>query len=93
VKSSSKIQSVVVNQDFVPSGWVYDEQIPVVNAGFVTEFVRSSQFRGLASLYAACAGFYQYLEERHPVKFGQDDLSFGDYVFEIPTVEQAAKQS
>lgn len=79
--------SVVVNQDFVPSGWVYDEQIPVVNTDFVTGFVGSSQFNGLASLYTACAGFNEYLAKEHPVNLGHDEIEFGDYVFETPTVE------
>jgi hypothetical protein len=57
LKGSPRMHSVVVNQDFVPSGWVYDEQIPIVNMDFVTEFVRSSQFKGLASLFGACEGF------------------------------------
>lgn len=84
-----KLYSVVVNQDFVPSGWVYDDQIPVVNTDFVKEFVGSSQFNGLASLYAACAGFNEYLEKKHPVGLSHDELRFGDYLFEIPTVEPA----
>jgi hypothetical protein len=84
---SPKLFSVVVNRDFVPSGWVYDEQIPVVNTDFVTGFVGSSQFNGLASLYAACAGFNAYLAKEHPVKLAHDEIQFGDYVFETPTVE------
>src|SRR5258708_12282204 len=92
LKSSPKVYSVVVNQDFVPGGWVYDERIPVVNTDFVTEFIRSSRFKGLASFYAACAGFYEYLEQKHPVAVAHDELKFGDYVFELPTVE-AVKRS
>jgi hypothetical protein len=88
LKSSPKVYSLVVNQDFVPSGWVYDEHIPVVNTDFVTEFVGSSQFNGLASLYAACAGFNEYLEKKHPTKLAHDEVQFGDYVFEMPTVEE-----
>ncbi len=87
LKSSPKLYSVVVNQDFVPGGWVYNDQIPVVNTDFVTEFVHSPQFKGVASLYAACAGFNEYLEEKHPVKLAHDEVQFGDYVFEIPTIE------
>jgi hypothetical protein len=92
LRSSLKIYSVVVNQDFIPSGWVYDEQIPVVNTDYVIEFVRSVEFKGLKSLYAACAGFNEYLAERHPVKLGENEIPFGDYLFRIPTVEQATKQ-
>ena len=84
---SLKLYSVVVNQDFVPSGWVYDEQIPVVNTEFVTEFVRSSQFKGLASLYAACAGFNEYLEAQYPSKLAYNEIQFGDYIFETRTLE------
>jgi hypothetical protein len=84
-----KLHSIVVNRDFVPSGWVYDEQIPVVNTDFVTRFVDSSQFTGLDSLYAASAGFSEYLEKKHPVKLDRDEIRFGDYLFEFPTVEQA----
>src|SRR5260221_823760 len=84
---SPKSFSIVVNQDFIPGGWVYDEQIPVVNTDFVSGFVRSSQFNGVASLYAACTGFNEYLAKEHPVKLAHDEIQFGDYVFEIPTVE------
>ena len=84
-----KLHSIVVNRDFVPSGWVYNAEIPVVNTDFVTKFVGSSQFTGLDSLYAACAGFNEYLEKKHPVKVDRDEIRFGDYLFEFPTVEQA----
>jgi hypothetical protein len=86
-KHLPSLRSIVINQDFVPSGWVYDEQIPVVNTDFVTEFVRSSQFNGVASLYAACAGFNEYLEKKYPVNLAHNEILFGDYVFETPTLE------
>jgi hypothetical protein len=40
-----------------------------------------------ASLYAVCAGFNEYLEKKHPVKLAHDEMQFGDYLFETPTVE------
>jgi len=89
LRALPKLHSIVVNRDFVPSGWVYDEQIPVVDTDFVTKFVASSRFTGLGSLYAACAGFSGYLEEKHPVKLDRSEIQFGDYLFEFPTVEQA----
>lgn len=91
--SPPKIYSLVVNQDFIPSGWIYDDQIPVVNTDYVIEFVRSSEFKGLESLYGACARFNESLAERHPVKLGEGEIPFGDYLFKIPTVEEAARQS
>ena len=84
-----KLRSLVVNRDFVPSGWVYDEQIPVVNTDFVTKFVGSSQFDNLDSLYAACAGFNEYLKKQHPARVDRNEIQFGHYFFEFPTVEQA----
>ena len=84
-----RLCSVVVNRDFVPSGWVYDEHIPVVNADFVTKFVGSHQFKGLASLYAACAGFNDGLEKKYPVELVEDEIPFGEYVFNVPTIEFA----
>lgn len=81
-----RLCSVVVNQDFVPSGWVYNEQIPVVKMDFLTGFVTSSQFNGLASLYTACTGFNEYLEKQHSVKLAHEEIQYGEYVFEIPTV-------
>lgn len=87
LKSSPKLHSVVVNQDFVPSGWVYNEQVPVVITDFVAEFVRSAQFKGLASLYTACAGFSEQLKTKYPVKHCHDEIRFGEYTFEHPTLE------
>jgi hypothetical protein len=84
-----KLDSIVINRDFVPSGWVHDEQVPVVNTDLVTKFVHSAQFTGLGSLYAACAGFYESAEKKYPVKLDREEIWFGDYLFELPTVEQA----
>lgn len=81
------IYSVVVSRDFVPSGWVYDERIPAVNADFFTDFVGSPQFTGLISLHTACAGFIESLEKTHPVELAQREIQFGEYVFETPSIE------
>jgi hypothetical protein len=72
-----------------PNRWVYDEQIPVVNTDFVTKFIDSTQFTGLASLYTACAGFNEGLEKKHPVKLAENEIQFGEYVFDLPTIEFA----
>jgi hypothetical protein len=87
LKSSPELHSIVVNQDFVPSGWVYDEQVPLVITDFVAEFVRSAEFKGLASLYTACAGFSEHLKAQYPVKHFHDEIQFGEYTFEHPTLE------
>jgi len=89
VEALPQLHSIVINRDFVPSGWVHNADTPVVNRDFVTKFVRSSQFTGLDALYAACAGFNRYLEEKYPVRLASDEFRFGDYLFEFPTVEQA----
>jgi len=87
LKSPPVLHSIVVNQDFVPSGWVYDKQVPIVITDFVVEFARSAEFKGLASLYTACAGFSEHLKARHPVKHCHDEIQFGEYTFEHPTLE------
>jgi hypothetical protein len=84
-----KLHSLIINRDFVPSGWVYNDQIPVVNTDFVAKFVGSAKFTGLDSLYAACANFYEYLKERHPVEVHRKEIRFGDYLFDFPTLQQA----
>ena len=84
-----RLCSIVVNRDFVPSGWVYDEQITVINTDVVTKCAGSPQFTGLASLYAACTGFNESLEKKHPVKFAENEIQFGKYVFDVPTIESA----
>ena len=82
-----KICSLVINRDFVPSGWVYHDQIPVVNMDFVTSLIGSRQFTGLDSLYEGCANFYESLKKKHPLKVNRDEIQYGDYVFEFPTIE------
>jgi len=88
LRNSLEIRSLIINRDFIPSGWVYDQRIPIVNTDFVTKFVRSPQFTGLDSLYAACAGFYEHLVKRHPIKLDREEIRYGDYLFDFPTVEQ-----
>ena len=83
------LYSVVVCRDFVPSGLVYDQHIPLINGGFLTKFVESPQFTGLASLYAACAGFTKSVEKMHSVELSEREISFGAYTFEVPTMEFA----
>ena len=77
----------MVCRDFVPSGLVYDQHVPVINGGFLRKFVESPQFTGLASLYAACAGFTKSVEKMHSAELAEREIRFGEYVFEVPTIE------
>src|SRR5262249_55759039 len=81
--------SLLVCRDFVPSGWVYDRHTPVINEEFLTKFVKSHQFTGLASLYAECAGFTKRVEKMHSVQLAERKVSFGEYTFDVPTMELA----
>jgi hypothetical protein len=83
------LHSVVACRDFVPSGWVYDQHIPVINAGFLTKFIGSPQFTGLASLYAACAEFTKSVGQMHSAASGEREIALGEYTFEVPTMEFA----
>ena len=83
------LHSVVVCRDFVPSEWVYDQHIPVINAGFLTKFVGSPQFTGSASLYAACAEFTKSVGQMHSAVSGETEITLGEYTFEVPTMEFA----
>jgi hypothetical protein len=79
--------SIVINRDFVPSGWIHNDRIPVVTAGVVSEFVRSIRFTGLGSLYHFCGFFDEEVAKKHPIRFSSRDIEFGEYIFEVPTYE------
>jgi hypothetical protein len=83
------LHSVVVCRNFVPGGWVHDQHIPVINEEFLAKFVGSPQFTGLASLYAACAGFTKSVEKMDAVELAEREIPFGAYTFEVPTMEFA----
>jgi len=86
---SFAVRSLIVNRDSIPSGWVYDDKIPVVNMQFLREFVQSPNFNGVTSLCAGCDEFYSHIEKLHPVTLARRDIKFGDFVFEVPTLELA----
>jgi hypothetical protein len=87
LNSLPTLHSVVVCRDFVASGWVYDQNIPVIDAGFLTNFVGSPQFTGLASVYAASAEFTKSVEKMHSAESSEREFPLGEYIFEVPTME------
>jgi hypothetical protein len=82
-----KCNSIVVNRDFVPSGWIHSERIPVVTTGVLSDFARSARFTGLGSLYDFCGVFNEEVAKKHPIRFSSKEIEFGEYVFEVPTYE------
>jgi hypothetical protein len=87
LKHLPKLRSIVVCRDFVHSGFVDDQHIPVISELYFTKFVESSEFNGLASLYEACEGFTAAVDKLHSVKVGDREIQIGEYVFELPGME------
>ncbi len=82
-----KVKSLLVNRDFLPGGWVYDDIVPVVDLQFLRDFF-SSQKYGLSSLYEAAMNIDKSLGEKHLISFGRTEIEFGDYIFEVPTIKR-----
>jgi hypothetical protein len=83
-----EVKSIVVNRDFLPGGWVYDERIPVVDLHFARKFFQTSGTRDLRSFYAAAMENDESLAKLHPIAFAYDEMEFGEYTFELPTIER-----
>jgi hypothetical protein len=81
--------SLIVNRDFIPSGWVYDARIPVVDMEYLQN-ARNATFRqGLKMLHNRCNRIQIWLEERYPTKLGSDEMRFGAYTFDLPVFDLA----
>jgi hypothetical protein len=81
--------SLIVNRDFIPSGWVYDARIPVVDMEYLQN-ARNATFRqGLKMLHNRCNRIQIWLEERYPTKLGGDEMRFGAYTFDLPVFDLA----
>ncbi len=83
------VTALVINRDFLPSGWVKNERVPVVDTTFVSDFVRSREFTGLRSLYEAAGRFDDVLVAQHRSKPAYESMRVGDYTFELPVTEAA----
>jgi hypothetical protein len=83
------IGSTVVSRDFIPSGWIYDPEVPVIDMEFLQRTRRSATYVGLKSLYINCKELYVWLQQRHPVTLGKNEVQFGEYLFELPTYDVA----
>jgi hypothetical protein len=81
-----KTFALVVNRDFLPSGWVYDSDVPVVDMVFLRESALSPNIRGLASLYAEASRLDETLSSRLALRHGYGQVIAGDYIFEPPTI-------
>jgi hypothetical protein len=81
-----KTFALVVNRDFLPSGWVYDSEVPVVDMVFLREFTQSPNTRGLASLYGEASHLDETMSSRLALRHGYGRVMVGDYVFELPTI-------
>lgn len=81
-----EVRTLVANRDFLPGGWVHDEQVPVVDADFLSKFVRSDEFTGLLALHTAAGNFDRTLEHRYRVTFGSDEIKVGFHTVRLPTI-------
>lgn len=81
------IRSLLVNRDFLSGGWVHDDSVPVVDLQFCKDFFASNN-SGLGSFYAAAAMIDESLGQERPIAFGRDEIAFGEYTFEVPTIER-----
>lgn len=82
-----RVRSLLVNRDFLPSGWIHDDKVPVVDLKFFQDFFSSGD-TGLSSLHDAAMKFDEWLKKERPLSFGRDEIKFGEYVFEVPTIER-----
>jgi hypothetical protein len=85
--SEIRVRSILVNRNFVPSGWVYEESIPAVDLAFLKEAILSSKDRGLSEVYARCLDFDRELLSRFPSEPSTGQIQFGKYSFEVPILE------
>jgi hypothetical protein len=85
--SEVRVGSILVNRDFVPSGWVSQESVPVVDLAFLKEAILSSGDRGLSEVHARCLDFDDELLRRFPSEPSFGQIQFGKYSFEVPTLE------
>jgi hypothetical protein len=84
--------SAIVNRDFIPSGWVYDAEIPVVDMEYLRRFQQIATNQNLRSLHRSCKQIDVWLHTQYPATLSSDDMRFGDYTFELPTFDQAGRQ-
>lgn len=80
-----RILAMVVNRDFLPSGWVYDPDFPIVDMAFLREFAASGALNSVGSLHVAATNLDKTLKKRFPVLHSSDDIQVGAYVFEVPS--------
>jgi hypothetical protein len=82
-----RIFALLVNKDFLPSGWIHNSRRPVVDMIFLREFVGSAEFVGIRSLYEAASGLDRSLSVKFPVETPTKTIKVGDYTFEVPGVK------
>ena len=88
-----RIEGLLVNRDFLPSGWVNDEDVPVVDMAFLENFINSDGFTGLHSLYHAALRFDKTLISQHAAKDTTIVIALGGYTFECPGMEPLDNES
>ncbi len=90
--ASNILKVLIVNRDFLPSGWVADDLVPVVDMAFLREFTQSDDFQGLESLHAAASGLDESLGSQYRLKTSYQKIVAGKYFFELPIFEPENKE-
>jgi hypothetical protein len=83
----SEIRGLLINRDFLPSGWVIEKEIPAVDAEFLRTFIRCNKFTGLRSLHQAASQLDKVLVSEFPFNKTSEQIRVGEYSFEWPAME------
>jgi len=83
----SRVFGVIVNRDFLPSGWVNSEKVPIVDDDFLRSFTSTAEFSGLESLYEAARQLDERLATQHASEESYEEIQVGKYAFEFPASE------